>query len=405
MKEITRIRMELNDEMRIRAFRKGPLIQKYRSYKKLRIAVAQLAHYNPSLRLYFRGQQLDSRDQAGRMSLMPSIFRDQPSEDRLGGKISQRLTSSILNNRSYDLDLAESLFLGRLRYKDWEHGFQRVRHHTEVAWAILQHYEVTRTPLLDVTPSLDVALNFAFAGCGKTGALYVIGIPANMSPMHFDYLNNLVFLSLASLIPPIALRPHFQSACLVGPWPLTFDKASQQYDVARRLVAAFWLDRREMKRTGYRDVEPELLFPKNDAFERLCKHVRSDLQNASGDPELTPHSGLFTLFLKADSSWRGGERYVELIVAGESRQEAHRRAIVFLKKHHIQAHCSIQSVKYLNRSSQWHMSRAHDKKTKSLIREARKNGVAGSLRSFHPNGGHRYEIIGKNCEQSNALDE
>ena len=144
MKEISHIRMELGWEERIRAFRKGLLIHKYSSYEDLRIAVANLAYYNPSLKLYFRGQRIDSRDQRGRISLLPTIFRNQLSERTLGGDISsQRLTSSIFSNRSYDLALAESLLVGRLRYNKSSYGFQRIRQHSEVAWAILQHYEVT----------------------------------------------------------------------------------------------------------------------------------------------------------------------------------------------------------------------------------------------------------------------
>jgi hypothetical protein len=48
----------------------------------------------------------------------------------------------------------------------------------EIAWSLLQHYEICDTPLLDLTHSLHVSCSFAFdSNEGETGIIYVLGMP------------------------------------------------------------------------------------------------------------------------------------------------------------------------------------------------------------------------------------
>lgn len=245
MKGLTEVRWKrFGEPIKVNALRDLGPVHRIRSYKKLRISIAELAFHNPFLQLFFRGQSVDSRDAGGRISILPSIFREQVSFNSVGQSQTQNLTASVLANRVCTLDLAESFLVNRLQFEDWTYGFHRMSQHSEALWAILQHYQVVPTPLLDLTSSLNVALHFAFSGkqTKKRGALYVIGVPEHIAPIHFDYTNELVLVRLSSIVSPLALRPHFQSAYFLGTWPFTRHGTGKKHDVASRLVAAFWLN-------------------------------------------------------------------------------------------------------------------------------------------------------------------
>ena len=66
--------------------------------------------------------------------------------------------------------------MGRLRQAD-------IYHNEFVRWAILQHYEVCSTPLLDVTHSLQSALSFAIGDGASEGYLFVLALPHLTGPI------------------------------------------------------------------------------------------------------------------------------------------------------------------------------------------------------------------------------
>jgi hypothetical protein len=88
-------------------------------------------------------------------------------------------------------------------------GYQRVG--TCSGWAILQHYEVCDTPLLDVTNSLRVAASFATNNPAAEGpVLYVLGVPSLSGSITASSEQGLQIIRLSSICPPEARRPYFQ---------------------------------------------------------------------------------------------------------------------------------------------------------------------------------------------------
>jgi len=88
-----------------------------------------------------------------------------------------------------------------------------------VRWAILQHYEVCETPLLDITSSLQIALSFAVSKESDDCFLYVLGFPNQTGPISVSLESMTQVVDLVKICPPEVSRPHFQSALLVADYP------------------------------------------------------------------------------------------------------------------------------------------------------------------------------------------
>lgn len=182
-----------------------------KSYFELLRAVAHLQFYNRRFRLLFRGQDKDYNtphivaraSTPFRSNLYPSILR---------GQIGKR-KSDILPSRFDRLFKAEEL----LKSKSSD-GY--MHKHKLIRWAMLQHYEVCPTPLLDVTYSLDVALSFAALSQGGSGNLFVLAIPQTSGPISTSLESGTQVIDLQQFCPPDVLRPHFQNGCLVGDYPI-----------------------------------------------------------------------------------------------------------------------------------------------------------------------------------------
>src|SRR5262249_23710992 len=137
------------------------------TYNELVCHIAPLQHYNRNITLYFRGQNTD-RQKDGLTQLLPSIFRIYPGETRL--MLKQRF--QLLHQKTEALKKSLAKQVPQLG------GTRLVTEHPELTWALLQHYQVCRTPVLDITHSIHVACSFAFDGNkGDTGMVYVLGMP------------------------------------------------------------------------------------------------------------------------------------------------------------------------------------------------------------------------------------
>ena len=117
------------------------------SYIELLRKVAALSYYNRRFRLLFRGQSADYKTgQDITSDLYPSILRSLTAN--------RKDRKAQLENAFEVLEKAEALLINEIHSRDLVES-QIVR------WAVLQHCEVCRTPLLDVTASLQCALSFA----------------------------------------------------------------------------------------------------------------------------------------------------------------------------------------------------------------------------------------------------
>jgi hypothetical protein len=227
-------------------------------YPALLRKVAALSYHNPRFKLLFRGQRADykvnRRDEpAVHSSLYPSILRSEAGTPR----------KRILQERFARLSVAEQRLEELLR----KFG---VRLHQLARWAILQHYEICSTPLLDVTQSLQTALSFALADAQPESAcLFVFAFPLLNGPISISIESMTQVIDLSQVCPPQALRPHFQAGVLVGDYPALTDVEATHggegrlgNNFAARLLAKFrLLETENWSAQGFAPTARSILFP------------------------------------------------------------------------------------------------------------------------------------------------
>lgn len=242
-----------------------------KSYKELVKYIAQIAFHNPEFSLFFRGQQADFPDKTGGSSLYPSIYR--PSKP--GAFV---LHKKDLAHRFEKLKLGEELLLKHFDL----YGRHKLSKFKEMAWAILQHYEVCDTPLLDISSSLRVACSFAMMHPGDEACLFVLGVPhVNGSISYFTDVE-MMNIRLLGICPPNAYRPFFQEGYLVGSFPLS-EKRHSSLNFSRRLIAKFQLNRKEFWDDNFMPMPSEALYPDDeDEVKRICDHVKFEMNERLG---------------------------------------------------------------------------------------------------------------------------
>ena len=209
------------------------------NYRELAQRVAELQWRNRGHVMLFRGQGLDYCSVRGYSRLRPTIFR---APD---GKIN--LAKSVSGKRFDALHAAEAaLSTGYHVLK--RTGRHRVARERLLRWAILQHYEVCPTPLLDVSQSLRIGASFASLARTQECFLYVVAVPNISGAITAHAESGLQIIRLSSVCPPSALRPHIQEGYLLGEYPemIGVDQVNnyQHYemDFGRRIIAKFRFD-------------------------------------------------------------------------------------------------------------------------------------------------------------------
>ena len=140
--------------------------QEVDSFSDLVKELAYISYQNPMHSLYYRGQARDYTTPDGLTSLNPSIYRNLPSRSR----------SSNLRQRIEKLEQAEKLLVSQFKNKRYM-GRLKLEKFRETRWALLQHYQVCDTPLIDVTASLRVACSFALNSDRDHSYVFVLGVP------------------------------------------------------------------------------------------------------------------------------------------------------------------------------------------------------------------------------------
>ena len=224
------------------------------TYSQLVREVAKIANLNHTQTLYFRGQDHDHQNKAGKTSLYPEIYRGDP------------LSRAEASARFEVLESASAQLVDTLPLAI-DHNREDLRRRKFVRWAILQHYNVCATPFLDVTQSIHVACSFAtHNNNGNYGYVYVLGFPYLNSRIGLDAEEELVNVRLLSISPPEALRPHFQEGYVAATLDVTDDYNDKtELDFNRRLIIKFEIP---MKDTfwgeGFGPIPAEQLFPDNE---------------------------------------------------------------------------------------------------------------------------------------------
>jgi hypothetical protein len=243
------------------------------SYPKLVQTVARIQYGNPEYSLFFRGQGEDYTLDDGSSSMYPSIFR---GPDDLGPE--------ELKPRMAKLVRAEALLLEQFAKINFE-GHAKLTKFRELCWAILQHYDVCATPLLDVTSSLQAAASFALGHESATGILYVLGFPHINGSISYYVEEELLNIKLLSICPPEAQRPYFQEGFLVGTFPTKVSQKQPSLDVACRLIAKFRIGWPSFWGEYYASIPEKALFPQQDRVKEICDNIKATINTPVEEDE------------------------------------------------------------------------------------------------------------------------
>lgn len=215
--------------------RKGPA-HRVSNYMELATRVAELQFRNRDFVFMFRGQPGDFKNRIGYTSLKSSLLR---------AVTSNRLPTDATLNRRFEKLIAAEVALVTEYEKQGFLGLERLKRQRILRWAILQHYEICKTPLLDVTQSLRIAASFASHKAVHEAFVFVLGIPHVSGAITASAEAGLQVVRLASVCPPTAVRLHIQEGYLLAEYPECASAEQKmlyshaEMDFGRRLIAKF----------------------------------------------------------------------------------------------------------------------------------------------------------------------
>ncbi len=246
------------------------------TYNELMKIVAELSYLNRDNLLFFRGQTRDHKNKAGATTLYPSLYRK-----NVISKAKLEYDFTVLKEIS-------ALLIGETKKYD-RRAADEIRRKHYIQWALIQHYEVHETPLLDVTQSLRVACSFAQSSeesneKSAEAFVYVLGLPYMPNGISINSEQEIVNIRLLSVCPPLALRPYFQEGFLVGTTDITdnYDDKNE-LDFNRRLIAKFAIPNNAAFWNGNLHKIPEdLLFldETNDTMHKICASIHGAVLQA-----------------------------------------------------------------------------------------------------------------------------
>jgi len=246
------------------------------SFMELATKVAELQFMNREHVLLFRGQKSDHKNVQNNTSLKPSLFRAEgernPSPSTLIARFEKLRRAEFILTQEF----------ARLRLL----GVDRIKRQQILRWAILQHYEVCATPLLDVTHSLRIAASFASDMADSKAFIFVLGVPNLSGAVTASAEANIQTIRLSSVCPPTAARPHLQEGYLLGEYPemAGYDQkqnyAHYEIDFGRRLVAKFYFNPRKFWQDDtFPMVERSALYPNDrDSFYEVAERIKQTLE-------------------------------------------------------------------------------------------------------------------------------
>lgn len=113
---------------------------------------------------------------------------------------------------------------------------------TIIAHSLLQHYEITPTPYLDLTQSLRVAYSIALDDVHKknreTIYLYLFAVP--FPNRYITRRDNILLVNLMSTCPPNAFRPHLQEGFVIK-----YNEA--KHDFNQHLIAEIRINKTDLE--------------------------------------------------------------------------------------------------------------------------------------------------------------
>lgn len=235
---------------------KGYPVSKFRDLVEL---TARTALWNKRYDIFYRGQSEDYKDKNQKTIIYPAICR---AEKHPNGKRKASIRTSTIEKRYKELQSFIQFY-----------SQKNPNTFPEEYYALIQHYDILPTPLIDVTQSLRVAASFALQN-SNTGYLYVIGLPyIHGSISHFIDLG-ISLIKLQNACPVEALRPRYQEGFLVGRLPFNPQKSVGD-NLAKRLIGKFYLDNTDNQFWDelFQPLPNNLLFPSDDRYEKIIKDL------------------------------------------------------------------------------------------------------------------------------------
>ena len=236
---------------------------KISTFRELVQSVARIANHNPDYSLFFRGQSKDYKLNSGSSSFYPTIFRSP----------GRSLQISELTNRYHLLEKCSNELIIELEKLKID-NINKLRKFPELAWSILQHYEVCGTPLLDLTHSLRVAASFALNNAKSNAYIFIFALPYPNGTISYFTEEELLNVRLLSACPSKALRPHFQEGYLVGSFPARAKKKQPFLDFGRRLIAKIQIPKNGFWGKDFHAIPQCALYPTNDDVENICTIIK-----------------------------------------------------------------------------------------------------------------------------------
>lgn len=196
------------------------------SFENLVKLVAYIQYCNKEYLLLFRGQGKLYTNKRGYYSFYPTIFR-RIEDDELTS-----LHPGELHERENELENTVCKLKQHL---------PNTYHETILLYSIIQHYELYKTPLLDLTRSLQVAYSFGRRNQKEKSSCYIVvfGFPhLQGTEILYKTKPNIINVPLLSNCPPEFLRPHFQEAHAICLNLITCKNQDKcKHDQKRNLVA------------------------------------------------------------------------------------------------------------------------------------------------------------------------
>jgi len=245
------------------------------NFKNLVELCASISYLNKDHLIFYRGQNTDYKNKAGKSTFYPTIYRGDPLRKR---ELDYRF--SVLNDASRTL-----------KRKFQEHkieGHSELKRKKLIQWSILQHYEVCETPLMDFTQSLRVAASFALLKSkNKHAYIYAFGLPYLTNRISTNSEHDLINIRLLSICPPLALRPYYQEGYVVATDDIENEYDDKtELDFNRRLIAKFKIpNRNSFWGKDFSPIPDAALYPKNDTILKLSQEIMLEInvELESGD--------------------------------------------------------------------------------------------------------------------------
>lgn len=261
-----------------------------KNFKQLVELSASISYLNKDHLLFYRGQNTDYKNKAGRSSFYPTIYRGDPLF-----KKERDYRFGVLNDSCRAL---------KKKFEDHNvPGNAELKRKKLIQWSVLQHYEVCDTPLMDFTQSLRVAASFAMLNSNKSEAfVYAFGLPYLTNRISSNSEHDLINIRLLSICPPMALRPYYQEGYLVSTEDIESEYDDKtELDFNRRLIAKFRIPtRRTFWGKDFNPIPESALYPAKDKIKDLCGEIMREVT-------VELQSGDIGEFLK---DWNKIERFV-----------------------------------------------------------------------------------------------